>query len=490
MSDLISAIDPAKYADRRTKIVATLGPATSSADTIDEMIRAGVNVFRINMSHSNEAQAKQLVARVRKAASKRKKIIAILVDLCGPKIRAGTFEGGKIELKKGEIVTITTRKITGRPGLIPCQYNRLHRDVAIDDRIFIDDGNLELKVLGVDKTNIECRVIYGGTLKDKKGINLPDTKVSAPSLTNKDKADVLVAIDLEADFLALSFVRTGKDVQKLDRYLSKRESTIPIISKIEKPEALENIEDILQHSYGIMVARGDLGIEVDAEKVPLIQDELIKLARSQSKPVIVATQMMESMIQNPRPTRAEVVDVFNAARSSTDAVMLSGETSVGIYPVRTIREMDKILRQIEAYRIAHGQFYSPATTDCGEHSDIPIREAMSNAALSMTRDLGLQAIVVPTRSGITTRVIASRRPLATIIGVCSSEKMARRLALQWGIAPDYANRDLMGNWRNLLMSLSKAHGLKVRGAPVLMIAGFNEDPRLNEPSMKILNIIP
>jgi pyruvate kinase len=280
-------------------------------------------------------------------------------------------------------------------------------------------------------------------------------------------------------------------VQQLNRYLKKQGTSIPVISKIEKPEALHAIEDILEHSYGIMVARGDLGIEVEAEKVPLIQDELIRMARERSKPVIVATQMMESMITAHRPTRAEVVDVYNAARSSTDAVMLSAETAIGAHPVKTVIEMDKVLRQIEAHRFAHGRFFKPADTDDRkEWAEIPIREAMSNAALSMTRDLGLQAIVVPTRTGLTARAIISRRPLAPVIGVCADERLSRQFCLSWGIMPAFAQAEVMNNWKRLLLCLAESYGLKVGGAPVLMVAGFNEDPALNEPSMKILHIIP
>jgi pyruvate kinase len=491
MDELIRSISHSHHAQRRTKIVATLGPATSSLKKIRELIRAGVNVFRLNMSHGEHEQIRKLAAHIRKASRLEKQQAGILVDLCGPKIRAGQFKKGYIDLANNEKLVITTRQVIGDAGLICSQYRSLHKDVSPGERILLDDGNLELRVDSVEDTEIHCTVVYGGRLKNKKGINLPDTRISAPSLTPKDRKDVLLAIEIEADFLALSFVRAGKDVQQLNRYLAKHNADIPVISKIEKPEALHAIEDILDQSYGIMVARGDLGIEVEAEKVPLIQDELIRMARERSMPAIVATQMMESMITAHRPTRAEVVDVFNAARSSTDAVMLSAETAIGKHPVKTVIEMDKVLRQIEAHRLAHGRFFKPAQTpDDEKRAEIPIREAMSNAALSMTRDLGLQAIVVPTRTGITARVIASRRPLAPVIGVCSDEGLARQLCLSWGIMPAYTEPDVMNNWRLLLCDLTRTHGLVAGEAPVLMMAGFNENPTLNEPSMKILHIIP
>jgi pyruvate kinase len=491
MEDLINSISHRHHDQRRTKIVATLGPATSSLKKIRQLIQAGVNVFRLNMSHGEAEEIRKLAAHIRKASRLEKQTTAILVDLCGPKIRTGLFRDGHIDLANNNKVVITTRQVLGEPGLICSQYRSLHKDVSVGERILLDDGNLELRVDEIEDTEIHCTIIYGGKLKNKKGINLPDTQVSAPSLTPKDRKDVLLAIEIEADFLALSFVRSGKDVQQLQRFLKKHESSIPVISKIEKPEALHAIDTILEHSYGIMVARGDLGIEVEAEKVPLIQDELIRMARERSMPVIVATQMMESMITAHRPTRAEVVDVFNAARSSTDAVMLSAETAIGAHPVKTVIEMDKVLRQIEAHRHAYGRFFKPVETQDGKkRAEIPIREAMSNAALSLTRDLGLQAIVVPTRTGITARVIVSRRPLAPIIGVCADEKLSRQLCLSWGVMPAHMPQEIMNNWKQLLTCLSETHGLEAGSTPVLMMAGFNEDPKLNEPSMKILHIIP
>lgn len=488
MSNLIADVSPEKRRLRRTKIVATLGPATSTLKSIRELITAGVDVFRLNMSHGEEPEIRKLADHIRRASKLEKKTVAILIDLCGPKIRIGRFKDGSIALKSGEQVTITTRQILGEEGLISSQYRKLHKDVTPGERILLDDGNLELRVKDVDKTEIHCTIIYGGILKDKKGINLPDTRISAPSLTAKDKKDVNLAIELDADFLALSFVRNAADVKKLLQYQKRQNFAIPVIAKIEKPEALEEIDEILANSYGIMVARGDLGIEIEAQKVPLIQEELIKRARKCNKPVIVATQMMESMIHNPRASRAEVADVANATRASTDAVMLSGETAIGAYPVQTVREMDCILREIEAYAHMQGRFIEQANEHQEQHA-LGTREAISSAAVSLTKDLKLQAIIVPTHTGTTVQIIAAHRPLAPIMGVCGDPNLARRFCLHWGITPLFVDIELIHNWHHLLAHLSHGHCVKSRGAPVLMVAGFNDDPKLNEPSMKILNTL-
>ena len=332
---------------RRTKIIATLGPASDTPAKINELLQAGVDVVRLNMSHGDHDSHKQLFKRVRAAAKRQKRNIAILMDLCGPKIRVGKFEDGHIVLTKGQRVTVTCRKVRGSDGLIPSQYRNLHKDVKKGERVLLDDGNLELIVLSVKNTEVACRVVHGGVLKDKKGMNLPDSNLSTPAFTDKDKQDVALAMELGAEFVALSFVRSAKDITRLTRYMKRHGEPIPVISKIERPEAVENFDEILKESYGIMIARGDLGIELPAEKVPMIQRDLIKRARVAYVPVIVATQMLESMITHSRPTRAEVGDVASAAHSSADAVMLSGETSVGQDPIRTVRTMARIIEETE-----------------------------------------------------------------------------------------------------------------------------------------------
>jgi len=469
---------------RRTRIIATLGPASSSSAIIEALIRAGVDCFRLNMSHGTHEEHRTLATRVRRISRRLQRHVALLFDLCGPKIRTGRFRDGGIDLQDGARVILTTRRVLGRPGLIPSQYSGLHRDVRPGERILLDDGRIELRVLSIQGRDIRARVVHGGRLTDHKGINLPDTRLSTPAFTRKDRADTELAIALEADFLALSFVRERRDLEPLYRHLKRRGTDIPVIAKIEKPEALEHIEDILEHSYGIMIARGDLGIEIPAERVPLVQEQLIDLARRRNRPVIVATQMMESMIGNPRPTRAEVADVAIAAESSTDCVMLSGETAVGRFPVETVQTMERILLEVERHQARQGRFCADCPVDL-HHARLPVREAVSNAVLSLARDLTLGAIVVPTRGGTTARVIAARRPLSPIHAVSSDPRTLRRTALHWGLHPVQVAQTHIRDWRRLLAHLVRHHHCR-SGATALVVSGFHDDPALNEPAMKIL----
>lgn len=473
---------------RRTKIIATLGPASDTPDSIERLIKAGVDAFRINMSHGSHAEHSQVVKRVRRIAKKLNKHIAIIMDLCGPKIRVGKFEDGQIELKERSEVIITSRQILGKQSLISSQYRNVHKDIKMGERILLDDGNLELKAVAIEGNNIRCRVIHGGVLKNNKGMNLPDSSLTVPSFTEKDRQDAMLAIELEADFVALSFVRDKNDVLKLKRFLAKHNANIDIISKIEKPEAVANIKEILECSYGIMVARGDLGIELPAERVPLLQQELIHLARDFNRPVIVATQMLESMISHSRPTRAEVGDVANAALSSTDAVMLSGETAAGKYPLKAVQTMDTILREIEEHQWRQNSFGNQHEVIKNDTEILPVKDAVANAALNLAHDLKLQGIVIPTRSGSTARIISAARPSAPCIGVCSRPEVNRKMALNWGVVPVLVDKPSTQNWRTLCEIINKQVKLTRIGHTVLLVSGFNDDPVLNEPVMKILDI--
>lgn len=472
---------------RRTKIVATLGPATSKTSQIEGLLNAGVNVVRLNMSHADEQSHRLSVKRLRRVAKRLGKHIAIIMDLCGPKIRVGKFENGQITLTKGQTIVITSRKVLGNKNLIHSQYRNLHKDVATGDRILLDDGNLEFIVTSIKGQNVHCKVLHAGILRDNKGMNLPDSKISVHALTSKDKQDALLAIELGADFLALSFVRSKKDVLALSNFLKKHNANIPIISKIEKPEAIKNIEDIILHSYGIMIARGDLGIELPAEQVPLIQRDLIKLARKHNRPVIVATQMLESMIIHSRPTRAEIGDVANAAMLSADAVMLSGETAVGAYPIESVQAMDRVLREIECYQWRRGGFIKHVA---GKRSSdtLPFREAVSHAILTLADDLNLHAIIIPTRTGTTARIIAADRPGAPTIGVCASSAICRRLALHWGIIPVQIDEKVTHDWRLLCKKISEKSNLVKPGHTVLITSGFTDDPSQSEPILKIMHL--
>ena len=334
---------------RRTKIVATVGPASSSQEKITALIEAGVNVFRINFSHGSHAAHGAAIALIRQVAQRLGTPTAILADLCGPKIRTGKFRDGSVELITGSMVTVTSAEVLGDASVIPSQYAALAQDVLPGNRILLNDGAVELRVMAVRDHDVECLVVAGGPVGDHKGINLPGATVSAPSLTDKDRDDAVFALAAGVDFIALSFVRNGDDISALRAIVDAAGSAAGIIAKIEKPEALVNSEDIISRADGIMVARGDLGVELNPEQVPLAQSQLITRARQLNKPVIVATQMLESMITNARPTRAEVSDVSFAVASGADAVMLSRESAVGRFPLAAVQMMDRVARQTAAY---------------------------------------------------------------------------------------------------------------------------------------------
>jgi len=471
---------------RRTKIIATLGPASQKVATIEELLQLDVNAFRLNMSHGDHDSHRQLVSRIRRAAKRLEKNVAIIMDLCGPKIRVGKFENDAIELPDSSNAVITSRQITGKPGLISSQYRQLHKDAKPGERILLDDGNLELQVTSIKDTEVSCKVIYGGTLKNHKGMNLPDSTLSTSSFTAKDKKDADLAIELDIDFIALSFVRNAGDIQTLQRYMNKQNADIPIIAKIEKPEAIENIDDILDNAYGIMIARGDLGIELPAESVPLLQQELIQKAREHDRPVIVATQMLESMITSSRPTRAEVGDVANAAIGSADAVMLSGETASGKFPVKAVETMDRILREIESSQWTNNTFGQ--RLDERSKGEYPVREAVAKAALNLANDLKLQGIIIPTRGGTTARIIAAARPSSPCICVSANPKVTKCMTLHWGVVPVQIKEPESHDWRSLCILISEKCNLTTTGHTVLLVSGFNDDPALNEPVMKILEV--
>ena len=336
-------------ARRRTKIVATLGPASSDTDTITRLIQAGVSVFRLNMSHGEHAGHRETFQLVRRLAAEADRHIAILADLAGPKIRVGRFAGGSIVLELGNKVTVTTRDVPGEAGLIPSQYENLADDLSPGDRILLADGVMELEVEGIDGTEIRCIVTQGGVLEDRKGMNLPRVDVSAPCLTDKDKSDARFLLELGVDYLGLSFVRRASDVGELQSLIADSGGQAGIVAKIERPEALEDADAIVEAADAIMVARGDLGVELPPEQVPIAQRKLVDAARARNKPVIVATQMLESMIEHARPTRAEVSDVSHTVLSGADAIMLSGETATGNHPVLAVEMMNRIARQSEAY---------------------------------------------------------------------------------------------------------------------------------------------
>jgi len=472
---------------RRTKIIATLGPATGSVEAIARLLEAGVNVFRLNMSHGDHAMHQQLFRRIRAAVKQSGINAAIMADLCGPKIRTGKFENGRAELKRGNQITVTTRKLTGNATLIPSQYKNLHKDVSVGERILLNDGLIALEVTQIKGMDIICRVIYGGIISDHKGINMPDSLVSAPALTAKDRKDATFALKNKADYLSLSFVRTDDEVKLLRRLIAKSGHDAAIISKIETPQALENIEAILDVSDAIMVARGDLGVELDPQEVPVAQLQLIDCARKKNRPVIVATQVLESMIENPRPTRAEISDISYAVSSGADALMLSAESSVGKYPIKSVRMMDQAIRHTESYRLRQGAFGSFGLELEGT-PPLAFGEAISNATSLLSKDLLVRAIVVTSNSGMSAVTVSAARPSAPIIGITSQSTVRQKMELMWGVIPFQAPTNYMKDIGSLARSTVKELKLAKTGDYILLVQGFHQDPKKNNPSVSVLQV--
>ena len=414
----------------KTKIIATLGPSSTSKTKIKSLIQAGVNVFRVNFSHAIHSEIKQTVKDIREVSSLLNRHISILGDLQGPKIRLGIVEEGVI-IKKGDTISITTKIIEqGNGALVSINYPDFPKDVSENEIILIDDGKLILQVIKTNSVDLaEAKVIQGGVLKSKKGVNLPNTNISLPALTDKDKKDALFAIENCFDWIALSFVRTKKDVKQLEKLISKNSDfKIPIIAKIEKPEAIENMGGILKAADGLMVARGDLGLEIPAEEVPLKQKLLVKKAKQARKPIIIATQMMESMIDSLTPSRAEVNDVANSVMDGADAVMLSGETSVGKYPVEVVKTMGKIIGGVE-----NSPLIKVPNTLPEIKSKRVVTKAVCFHACNIANELDAAAICTLTNSGYTAWQISSWRPNSVILVFTSNKRVLTQLSLLWGV---------------------------------------------------------
>jgi pyruvate kinase len=415
---------------RRTKIVATVGPACDSEEMLDALMEAGVNVFRLNFSHGDQAGKVPIIKTIRQLSRKYQRAVAILGDLQGPKIRTGLMKDGALELIAGSEVIITTRQVLGEGNLIPTVYQGLPRDVVSGDRILLDDGLMDLEVLGSSGDEVRCRVVTGGILKDRKGINLPGAKVSAPALTDKDRDDLEFCIREEVDYVALSFVREASDVLELKEILCQRNSFIKVISKIEKPEAVTHFDAILDASDGVMVARGDLGVEISPEKVPVIQKRIIRKCNEAGKPVITATQMLESMVHNPRPTRAETSDVANAILDGTDAIMLSAETASGRYPLAAVSMMVQVARDVEGDPQLRAQVFHPVLqTQVAPR----LSEVIGQAACRVAEEIGARAILAFTQTGRTAALVSKYRPSIPICAVTPAQSVRRRLALYAGV---------------------------------------------------------
>ncbi|HEX9188593.1 MAG TPA: pyruvate kinase, partial [Vicinamibacteria bacterium] len=424
---------------RRTKIVATVGPASRRPETLERLIQAGVNVFRLNFSHGTHDEHLEVIRSVREIAARLHRPIALLQDLSGPKIRTGKVKDGEVQLVKGARLAITTdTSVEGTAELISTTYELLPRDVTAGDQILLDDGNLELRVTGIADGRVQCEVVDGGTLRSNKGMNLPGVMLSTPALTEKDRRDLVFGVQHRVDYVAMSFVRRAEDVLEAKSLVKAMGEATPVIAKIEKPQAVENLEAILAASDGVMVARGDLGVEIGTEDVPIVQKRIIAAANAAGRVVITATQMLESMIENPRPTRAEASDVANAILDGTDAVMLSGESAVGKYPVETVETMARIADYTEEHGMGS---IRPRRADA-RRTDVPpgppgpgtpTTRSLTRAASSVAEELGCKLIVAFTESGITARLVSSHRPRVPVVAVTHDDRVYRRLALWWGV---------------------------------------------------------
>lgn len=455
---------------RKTKIVCTIGPASESVDKLVQLIEAGMNVSRLNFSHGNHEEHAARIKNIREAAEKTGKKVGILLDTKGPEIRTNDMENGAIELTTGQECIVSMTEVLGTAEKFSVTYDQLIDDVHPGAKILLDDGLIGLEVISIDKSNneIKTRVMNSGTLKNKKGVNVPGVSVNLPGITEKDAKDILFGVEQGVDFIAASFVRRATDVLEIRQLLEENNgSHIQIIPKIENQEGVDNINEILEVSDGLMVARGDLGVEIPAEEVPLVQKELIKKCNTLGKPVITATQMLDSMQRNPRPTRAEASDVANAIFDGTDAIMLSGETAAGQYPVEAVQTMHNIASRAEQ-ALDHKELLSARSKDT-EHN---ITDAIGQSVAHTALNLEVNAIITPTESGHTARMISKYRPKAPIIAATSNDHVLRRLALVWGVYPQLGQKaETTDEMLAIAVEESVNSGLVSHGDLVVITAG-------------------
>jgi len=450
---------------RRTKIVCTIGPSSRSREMLEALILAGMDVARLNFSHGTREEHGQVIRAVREISARLGRPVAILQDLCGPKIRTGALQGGAdVNLATGAEVTITTLPVPGNASLIATTYSRLPADVRPGDRILLADGMMELQVLAAESTSVRCRIMHGGLLGEHKGMNLPGVPLSTPAMTEKDMADLDFGMAHGVDYVAVSFVRQAGDLLQVRHRLQECQEDIPIIAKIEKPEAVQNLDAILAACDGVMVARGDLGVEVSPEKVPILQKQIIEAANRCGVLVITATQMLESMIANPRPTRAEASDVANAILDGTDAVMLSAETSIGQFPLEALKMMALIALEAEA---------SGRGSVAGKQTRRQYPQAIAHAACTIAGDLELKVICAFTRSGYTARLVSKERPGVLVLAFTHTQRVFNRAALYWGVSP--LQVDVAGSVEELFQCVEAelvTRQLAVAGDSVVVLGGM------------------
>ncbi len=422
----------------KTKIIATVGPACNTSEKLLALVQAGVNVFRLNFSHGTHQQHKEVIDRIKEINSTYPFNIAILADLQGPKLRVGTIENNALDLKTGDRFYFTNEKCIGNSGQVYLSYPNFHNDVKVDEKILLDDGKIEVvvKEINHDTHRVLVEVVSPGVLSSNKGINLPDTKISLPSLSEKDLQDLDFIISQDIDWVALSFVRTPDDVKQLRERIRSRNSNAKIISKIEKPEALLHLREIILASDAVMVARGDLGVELPLEQIPMIQKNIVRKCIHRAKPVIIATQMMESMIDRPRPNRSEITDVANAVMEGADAVMLSGETAMGQYPVQVVKTMVNIINEVEKEEMVYNRNLTPQP-----HSPSFLSDALCYNACEMARDIKADALIGMTQSGYTGFMLSSYRPHSNLFVFTKTQSLINQLSLSWGVQAFYYDKE-------------------------------------------------
>lgn len=455
---------------RRVKIICTIGPASRDLDVLRQLVESGMSVARLNMSHGTHEYHSGTIEHVRSVSEELGVPLAIMADLQGPKLRVGQMQDGGVALETGDELILTTDDVIGVPGRIPVQFQDLPNVVKSGERILIDDGLIELQIREINGTEIHTDVVVGGTLHDKKGMNLPDGSPNIPALTDKDLEDVRFALEHQVDRIALSFVRAGHEVERLKGIIREQSAfgrTVPVIAKIEKPEAVDNIGEIIATADGIMIARGDLGIETRPETVPMVQKMIVSMCHKAAKPVVTATQMLDSMMRNPRPTRAEAADVANAVLDGSDAIMLSGETAAGTFPIESVQTMARIAEETERVMVSHGNRYVYEGPDV-----FTLSGAICHAAMQTAEEVGAKAIVAPTVSGSTAKLIAAFRPKVPVIAVTPSPMVQRQLCLYWGIQSLLTRR--LSNTDEVVtdaIDVTRQHGFVGEGDTVVLTAG-------------------
>jgi len=469
--------------DKRVKVVATIGPGSDNPAILEKMIDAGMDVARLNFSHGSHKDHARRIKMIRELGRRKNKFLGVLQDIQGPKLRVGRLEGGKVLLKKGQLFVVTTRLILGTAKEVTCSYRRLHEDIKPGHRILLDDGLILLVVHKVKGRDIYTEVIFGGPLKDNKGMNLPDTRLGLSCLTDKDRRDIQFGIDHGVDFVALSFISDAKELLAIRRLYRGVAHPPPLVAKIETQHAVQNLESIIDEADGVMVARGDLGVECPMEMVPSLQKKIIRMGNDRGKFVITATQMLESMTSNPRPTRAEASDVANAVLDGTDAVMLSAESASGLYPVESVKTMSRIIVRTEENPLALAEL---RTRHLKEHQD-RVALAVTGAAVQTAEALNAQALVAFTHRGSTARNASRFRPFQKIIALCAFEQTCRRLSVVWGVSPHLTR--LMthtDDMPKLAKTVLKQQKLWKRNARFVMLSGT---PILKPGTTNLIKVI-